>query len=301
MTSSETEERIISIRHAFSQIVEPGYQRMVTKFRPLVKDLSLSTEVNVLCALALRITRLAISGRLLAEKGLDEEGQLPQRSATEAYVNLCYIFHTGPRLIKAAGPEKDTRGLCLQFCAYADLAYWKSIKNDLDRVRDVFRRRKGLSDPELDAMNLEQERLATEAVTIHGCTQSRWHATNLVDMARQVIKDPPPFADPEFDEMLLKSFVTSNSAVHADSLSIRSQYRDHGSDLMALIFKEETIRGDAVARLGINSWKAIGWYLNELDWVEKMITEQLGKVLKQRFDEAATPIPRTILVPDWLA
>lgn len=297
-----SETRLVPIGHAYSSIIEPGWAEMVRKFRPMVKATAMATEVNVLLGLALRITRLAIASDLLARKGLDEEGHIPQRSATEAFVNLGYIFYCGPRRKPKTGsqPEKNTRDLCLQFCAYADVAYLKLVNRDSDRARATFKRRKGLTDTEYDALHAEHVRLADEAINIHGCTPERWHTMNIQDMAQKLLKDPPPFMDLDFCKLLLSNFVSSNSAVHADALSIRTQYKDHGTDLLELVFKPEIVRGDAVASLAISSWKAIGWYLNESKWVDDMVNNQLRKVLRERFD-AATPKSTTILLPDWLS
>jgi hypothetical protein len=297
-----SETRRVPIRHAYSSIIEPGWAEMVRKFRPMVRATSQCIEVNVICGLALRITRLAIASDLLGRKGLDEEGHIPQRSASEAYVNLGYIFHSGPRRKPKTGsqPEKDTRGLCLQFCAYADIAYLKLVSKDPDRVRETFKKRQGLSDSEYDALHAEHLRLADEAINIHGCTKERWHTMNIQDMAQKLLDDPPPFMDHEFCKLLLSNFVSSNSAVHADALSIRTQYKDHGSDLLELVLKPDVVRGDAVASLAVSSWKAIGWYLNESTWVDKMVNDQLRNVLRERFDAAADN-PTSIVIPNWLS
>lgn len=118
-------------------------------------------------------------------------------------------------------------------------------------------------------------------------------------MAQKVLDDPPPFMDPVFGKLFLSNFVSPNSAVHSDALSIRSQYKDHGTDLMKLVFKQDVIRGDAVASIAVSSWKAIGWYLKESKWVDGMVSEQLGKVLRERFDSAPAK-PKLIILPDWL-
>ncbi len=297
------EVRNISIQHSMSAIVEPGWTEMVRKFRPVVQATAMATEINVLFALALRLTRLAIASDLLARKGLDEEGHIPQRSAVEVYVNLCYIFYSGPRRQDSRGrpKEKTTRDLCLQFCAYADIAYYKLVKADTDRVRSIFKKRQGVTDLEFDAMLLEWARLDNVARTIHGCPDSRWHTMNIQDMSKKVLAAPPPFMDHQFCEMLLSNFVNPNSAVHADSLSLRSQYKDHGTDLLELVYKPDAVRGDAVASLAISSWKAAGWYLSEAAWVEQMIGNKLREVLRERWDQAPEQTTRTILLPDWLA
>lgn len=296
------EVRNVPIRHTYSSIIEPGWGEMVRHFRPVVRETAMATEVNVLFGLSLRITRLAIAAKLLAEKGLDEECHMPQRSAVEAFVNLCYTFYTGPNRRDKSGRaiEKDTRGLCLQFCAYADVAYLKLVRHNPDRVKATFQKRQGLSDIEYDALHAEHERLANEAVNVHGCRSERWHAMNIQDMAAMVLKDSPPFLDEELCAMLLTNFVSSNSAVHSDSLSIRSQYKDHGTDLLELVFKPDTVRGDVIASLAVSSWKSIGWYLNESEWVNRTINDLLRKELRMRFDAAKPAAPRTILLPEWL-
>lgn len=284
-----SETREISTHRALSAIIEPGWKEMERKFRPMAQATAMAVEINVLFGLALRITRLAIACDLLAEKGLDEEGHILQRSATEAYINLGYIFYAGPRLTGKkpnSRPEKDTRGLCLQFCAYADIAYLKLVEAEPDRARSTFKRRMGLTDTEYDALHKEHVRLAEEAARIHGCLDKRWHPMALPDMAKKLLNDPPPFADQTFTQLLPSNFVSPNSATHADALSIRSQYRDHGTDLVELVFKPDVNRGDEVASLAISGWRAIGWYLNEMEWVADMVKRQLHRELEQRFDAA---------------
>lgn len=295
-----SETRQVPIRHAFSSIIEPGWAEMVHKFRPIVSATAMAVEINVLCGLALRITRLAIASDLLARKGLDEEGHILQRSATEAYVNLGYIFHCGPRRRPKKGSqrEKDTHGLCLQFCAYANIAYLKLISKDPDRVRETFKRRRGLSDSEYDALHAEHLRLAEEAQRTYGCVKDRWHSMNIQDMAQKLLDDPPPFMNLDLGKMLLSSFVSSNSAVHADALSIRSQYMDHGTDLMELVLKPDVVGGDVVASLAVDGWRAIGWYLKEEDWVNEMVNAQLSHMLKERYAAAGQP-PMHVDIPTF--
>lgn len=282
-------ERIhINLQHAISSVIEPGWSRMEQKFRPLVQTSPNHIEIQVLCALALRITRLAIAGDLLARKGLDEEGHALQRPALEAIINLSYIFYSGPRVTAKSGKsEKDTLGLCEQFCAYANVAYVRVIRRDPNRIREVFQKHRGLSDAECDQLIAENIRLAIEASATHGCAERRWHKSDLRSMVNVVLSDPPPFIDSEILRTIVFDLDSSNSSVHADALSMRTQYSDHGTDLLKLVYKEQAMRGDIVAALALSSWRAIGWYFGELDWVVKMINRELGNEFRKRLNAQA--------------
>lgn len=291
----ETKERLISIQHFCSDIVEPGYVRVANRIRPKVDATVFSPEVNVLCGLNLRITRLAIACRLVSAKGLEVEALILLRSGAEALVNLAYIFHSGPR----REGEKSTRDLCLQFIAYAEVAYKKLIESKPERVREVFKRRKNMSDQEYDALHETHLELARRATDDHGCRSERWHPMNLKDMAQKVLDDPPPFIDQEFCQPILSSFVSANGAVHVDALSMRTHYADHGEGLLELVFDKEVIWGDVLSTLAFSSWKAVADFLNEREWLNQMLDEELSRVLKERFD-SAVPVKRTVLLPPWL-
>lgn len=285
-------------QHAICSIMEPGWSRMEQKFRPLVRPSSELVEVQVLCGIALRLTRMAIAGDLLARKGLDEEGHVLQRPAFESIINLSFIFYSGPRAAAKPGkpPQKSTIELCKQFCAYADVAYWRLAKRNPARIRETFKNRRGLSDSDCDELLAENLRLSQEASIIHECGKSRWHKMDLRSMVEVVLNDPPPFVDSKLLKSTFDDLDSSNSAVHADALSLRTQYNDHGTDLLKLVYKNDAIRGEIVAALTLSAWRAIGWYFNDLEWVNMMINEELYREFRLRHDAEAKKLTRFILI-----
>ena len=117
-------------------------------------------------------------------------------------------------------------------------------------------------------------------------------------MAARVLNDLPCFADEAFCGMLLNSFVSPNSAIHGDALSMRSQYADLRNGPLELTLRPRSPRADAVAYLAIGSWKALGEFFNESDWVKQLIGERLRQVLRPRFDAAQRKKNKIVLTLD---
>ena len=229
-------------------------------------------------SIILRLVRLAQASMVLCQAGLKEESQLPLRSASESIINLLYIMYVGP-----ATEGKSSSDLARRFLAYGDVAYYKMLKRKTDRAREVFKKRQGMTDAQVDDLLREKQRLSDEAIKVHDCGSSRWHKMNLLDMAIKVRDNAPAFVDRSITEIAFSSFESANSATHADALSLRSQYNDLGNAPLELAFNVDDTFASVVGNQAIWAWKTIADYYNQADVVDKWLNQHVHAIVKQRF------------------
>jgi|GEM_PF-4453718 len=288
----EDEKHKVPIDFIVPDVVESCYMEVRKKFELLIAGTDSLTDVQVLAGLSLRIVRLSIATRSLIKAGLFEESQLPFRSAAECTVNLLYILKVGPAL-----GDKTSNALAKQFSAYGDVAYEKMLKARPATARRAFKRAQGMTDAEYDIFYADKLRLSTDAKTVHGCRSSRWHTLSLTAMAEKVRDNRPPFVDGQFADLMFSSFQGQNSAVHADALSLRSQYKALGNAPLEIKLVSDSMYADATAMMTLWSWKMIADYYGQLDWLQDMLEKAMRHELGKRLDAEIERSKRVILLP----
>jgi len=217
------------------------HEELRRHFEPHIRATQELPEVRVFASVCLRLVRLAKARVVLAKEGLNEESQLPLRSATEAIANLLYIMYAGP-----ATGDKSQRDLALQFLAYGDVEYFKMLKRRPIHAKNAFSIRLGLSDSQFDTFMQEKKQLSDDAVTIHGCTKRNWHNLDLASLAIKVKDNIPCFVHKDIADFAFSSFVSSNNAVHASALSLRKQYAACENAPLELVYDEDNTVADII-------------------------------------------------------
>ncbi len=265
----------VEVSFLYPDLVQGMHEDVRRHFEPMVRATDALPEVHLLASLCLRQVRLCRATRAVAMEGLMEESQMPLRSATESLVNLLYIMEVGPAL-----GDKDTRSLATQFMSYGHVAYYKLLSRRPNQARSTFRRRKAMSDEEYDRFLDEKKRLRDEAIAVHGCTSRRWHQSPLDQMAERVRDNAPDYVDQGFADMLLSSFVSTNSATHSDALSLRSSYAGLGNEPLELTFVADGSYPTAAAMMALWSWRAMARYFGQEKWLEDAVNETMrGRLL----------------------
>ena len=282
----------VDISFAFPELVENYHDEFRRKFEPLVEAVGALPEVAALTGLTLRISRLAIATKALAEKGLKEESQIPFRSCTESLVNLLYIFSVGP-----SRNDKNERGLAEQFIAHGDVSYDKLLSARPLAVRRTYLRRTNMTEQEIDAHLADIKIKREEAITNHGCTKSRWHSLDLQAMAKLVRDNRPAYVDDRFAEMILSSFQGQNSSTHSDALSIRTQYADLGNAALEVRLVIDSSYADAAGLMTMWAWRTMAIFFNQERWINTMIDRRMRDVMRLRLSAAQLKANRKILLP----
>lgn len=268
---------LVDVAFVYPEALEACHEKLRLHFEPLIQATQEYPEVHVLTAITLRLVRLSKATMLLSKAGLKEESMLPYRSATESIINLLYITYAG-----SVVEGKSSRELASQFIAYGDLAYFKMLKRRPNNARSAFKSRAGMSDAEFDLFLQEKERLAEESATLHNCSSARWHRMNLVNMAEKVCSNIPSFVDQATADLVFSTFVSVNSATHADALSLRSQYKDLGNAPLELAFEEEHVNASIASKQALWAWQTMAEYYNQMDFVNECFNCQLQEIVKKR-------------------
>lgn len=282
----------IRIDFVYAELIEETHNEVRRHFESLVKATGALAEVQVLASICLRVARLAVAARLLADKGLTEECHLPFRSAAEGIANLLYIIEVGP--------EKEGRSstdLARQFLAYGDIAYYKMLTKRPAQSRRAFKRHYGWSDDQVNSFLAEKERLKDKALAL-GCQNTRWNKKDFATIASLVSKADIPYLDAHFADLTFESFVSSNSATHGDALSLRSQYKALGNEPLEMVFSKASNYADATGWLTVTGWYCMAHYYHQQDWLHELLNVQVRDLLKQRLAKAKEKAhTRIILLP----
>lgn len=280
----------IRIDFVYAELIEDTHNKVRRHFESLVKATGALAEIQVLASICLRVARLAVAARLLADKGLTEECHLPFRSAAEGIANLLYIIEVGPK-----HENRTSNDLARQFLAYGDIAYYKLLSMHPVQSRNAFKKNYGWNDSQVDSFLAEKKKLREDALAL-GCQTTRWNKRDFASIASLVSKAGISYLDSNFADLMFESFVSSNSATHGDALSLRSQYKALGNEPLEMVFAKDSNYADASGWLAVTGWYCMAHYFQQQDWLHEMLNVQVRDLLKQRLAKAKEKASRRIIL-----
>jgi len=285
----------VSMDYAMPGFMAEHHDRLRAKFEPLVEATNQLAEVQVMAALTLRLARLTKAAPLLAEAGFKEETQMLFRGALESIVNLIYIMHVGPII-----EGRSSNELAKQFMAYGDVAYQKLVNIRNAESRAAFKKRLGMTDEQIDKRiaEINQKRISALA---NGCATDRWNKKYTFQrMAELVQKNLPPYVFKNMGEIIFSCFVTVNSAVHGDSLSLRTQYNELKNRPLEIKTANYANYADVMGSITLWAWQMIAEYYSETKWLNEFVQDNLRIELDRRIEAAKQEAARTVVLPPWI-
>jgi len=281
--------------YAMPGFMAEHHEKLRAKFEPLVEATNELAEVQVMAALTLRLARLTQAAPLLSEAGFKEETHMLFRGALESIVNLMYIMHVGPII-----EGKTVNCLAKQFISYGDVAFQKFITIRDKESRAAYKNRLKMTDEQIANKIAEVNQKRTAALA-NGCTKTRWNDKyDFTKMAELVQKNLPPYVMKGMAEIIFSCFVTVNSAVHGDALSLRTQYNELKNRPLEIKTSKYANYADVMGSVTLWAWQVIAEYYNQTDWLNKFVQDNLRVELDKRIEAAKQEASRMVVLPPWV-